>query len=70
MVDRAKQDFIDKKVKHLEGKHRELDKIIAETERQEVNKESWATLRKLKKQKLALKDKLAGLKATQSELPD
>lgn len=69
MVDRAKQDFIDKKIKHLDGKHRELDKIIAETERQE-GKESWATLRKLKKQKLALKDKIAGLKSTQSELPD
>jgi len=69
MVDRAKQDFIDKKIKHLEGKHRELDKIIVETERLET-KESWATLRKLKKQKLALKDKIAGMKATQSGLPD
>lgn len=69
MVDRLKQEFIDKKIKHLEGKHRELDKIIAETERQE-SKESWATLRKLKKQKLVLKDKIAGMKATQSELPD
>lgn len=69
MVDRAKQQFIDKKIKHLEGKHRELDKIIAHTEKQDTT-ESWATLRKLKKQKLVLKDKIAGLKSTQSELPD
>lgn len=57
----TQQKSIDKQIKHLEGKHRELDKIIQHNE-QDSNPTSWHILASLKKKKLQLKDQIAALK--------
>ena len=51
---------IDKKIKYLQGKHRELDKIIQHNE-QSSSPNAWKEIRNLKKQKLNLKDEIAVL---------
>jgi hypothetical protein len=49
------------KLKHLQGKHRDLDKIIAHNEK-DSSPESWHLLKSLKKKKLYLKDQITSLK--------
>ena len=53
-------------LKHLEGKHRDLDKIIAHNE-SDSSPASWHLLKSLKKKKLYLKDKIASLKDSLSK---
>jgi hypothetical protein len=55
-----------KELKHLQGKHRDLDKIIAHNEA-DSSPQSWQILKSLKKKKLYLKDRIMALKKSLSE---
>lgn len=55
------RQYTKRKIRHLEGKHRELDKIIEHNE-QDGGPQSWHILTSLKKRKLQLKDQIASLK--------
>lgn len=53
-------------LRHLEGKHRDLDKIISHNE-QDSSPQSWQILKSLKKKKLQLKDRIVMLKNSLSK---
>lgn len=53
-------------LRHLEGKHRDLDKIIAYNE-EDSSPDSWQIVKSLKKKKLQLKDRIAMLKNSLSK---
>lgn len=63
------QHYTDRKIKHLEGKHRELDRII-DFNHNNSGPATWHLTSKLKKQKLAIKDQIAQLKTSLSRLLD
>lgn len=65
MAETKTQNFTERELKHLEGKHRELDKIIEHNE-SDSSPESWHILKNLKKKKLTLKDRIASLKSSLS----
>jgi len=58
--------YTKRQLRHLEGKHRELDKIIEHNE-QDSSPEAWQILKSLKKKKLAIKDRIASLKNSLSK---
>jgi len=66
MVEIKTQNSTERKIKHLEGKHRELDKIIEHNEAANTP-DAWHIVTNLKKKKLALKDQIASLKSSLSE---
>lgn len=55
------QKFTKRQIKYLQGKHRELDKIIGHNE-QDESPESWQLVKSLKKKRLAIKDQIVSLK--------
>ena len=57
------QQSIERRIQLLEGKHRELDRIIEHNEK-DSNPESWQNIQSLKKQKLQLKDEINSLKSS------
>lgn len=57
---------IERRIRSLEGKHRELDRIIKHNE-QSSNPESWQSIQNLKKQKLQIKDEINSLKSSLSQ---
>ncbi len=63
------QHYTNRKIKHLEGKHRELDKII-DHNHSDSGPKSWHLMNSLKKQKLAIKDQIAELKTSLSRSTD
>ena len=67
MAETKKQNYTNtkRKIQHLEGKHRELDKIIEHNEA-DSSPESWHIVKSLKKKKLAIKDQIASLKSSLS----
>jgi hypothetical protein len=56
------QQSIKQRLRHLQGKHRELDKIIEHNE-SDSSPNSWHIVKSLKKKKLALKDQIASVKS-------
>ena len=66
MAETETQKSTERELKHLEGKHRELDKIIEHNET-DSGPESWHILKSLKKKKLAIKDRIASLKSSLSK---
>ena len=69
MVETKTQNSTKRELKHLEGKHRELDKIIEHNEA-DSSPESWHILNSLKKKKLALKDRIAVVRRSLSHWED
>jgi uncharacterized protein YdcH (DUF465 family) len=65
MAEKTALNSTERELKHLEGKHRELDKIIEHNE-SDSSPESWHILKNLKKKKLTLKDRIASLKSSLS----
>jgi len=61
------QQSIKHRLRHLQGKHRELDKIIEHNEK-DSGPESWHIVKNLKKQKLQLKDRISVVKKLLSGL--
>ena len=61
MEEKKEQRSIKQRLRHLQGKHRELDKIIEHNE-QDSSPESWHLLKSLKKRKLKLKDQISSVK--------
>lgn len=61
------QQSIERRLRSLEGRHRELDRIIEHNE-QSSNPESWQSIQSLKKQKLQLKDEINSLRSSLSQL--
>ena len=55
------QHSIKQRLRHLKGKHRELDKIIDYNE-QDSGPDTWHIVKSLKKKKLQLKDQIASVK--------
>jgi uncharacterized protein YdcH (DUF465 family) len=55
------QQSIKQRLRHLQGKHRELDKIIDYNEK-DSGPASWHIVKSLKKQKLQLKDRITAVK--------
>ena len=66
MDEQKTQQYTKKQLKHLEGKHRELDKIIEHNEN-DSGPGTWYILKSLKKKKLYLKDQIASLKSILSK---
>lgn len=62
MAEKKTLQSIKLKLRHLQGKHRELDKIIEHNE-QDSSPDSWHILQNLKKKKLRLKDQIASVKS-------
>lgn len=60
-------DQIEKKIKYLLGKHRELDRIIEHNENSS-SPGAWKEIKNLKKQKLDLKDQIATLENEKSNI--
>ncbi len=65
MAKKTTLNSIKQEIKHLEGKHRELDKIIQHNE-SDSSPQTWHILKSLKKKKLAIKDRIASLKSSLS----
>ena len=63
------QQSIKQRLRHLTGKHRELDKIIDYNEK-DSGPQSWYIVKSLKKQKLQLKDQIASVKKLLSRSTD
>jgi uncharacterized protein YdcH (DUF465 family) len=58
---------IEKKIKYLLGKHRELDKIIEHNE-SSSSPNAWREIKNLKKQKLTLKDEITVLENEKNKI--
>jgi len=67
MSETLTQPQIDKKIKYLQGKHRELDKIIQYNENSS-SPNAWKEIKNLKKQKLNLKDEIAVLENEKNKI--
>lgn len=69
MEEKKEQRSIKQRLRHLQGKHRELDKIIEHNE-EDSSPKSWYILQSLKKKKLKLKDQIASVKSLLSRSED
>lgn len=65
MAEKTTLNSTKREIKHLEGKHRELDKIIQHNE-SDSSPQTWHILKSLKKKKLAIKDRISLLKSSLS----